>query len=424
MAAGVVVKNGFDRMNPPVKKQAAGVFDAYGGAINETAANYDEMMGNYRDILAGGTLNGSPGTYKPISVSTTRSGGGGTSGGESDAPSGVQNYVPAGIPASILYQPQVASAQINYAGQGKAPVTDYTGATVTGAAYNQSQDTTNALRNLQSLSNTGGYSDIDIQNIRERGISPIRSIYSSAQEGLGRQKALQGGYSPNQAAASAKMAREMSGQLSAASTKVNADLAESIARNKMQATEAYGSASSAENSRRAAIDQANAALQAQVERDNAAGRQRNTEFNTTNQLRIDADNAAGLADTNKFNVNNINDVNAANTAGYNQVNQYNADAANKVALENARGRNAVNSANSDRYIDVEKYNNGLIGQTNDERLKAMAGMTSLYGTTPALANTFGDQALKQQEINNRNAQAAAEIAAKNQQALLAAYGRG
>jgi hypothetical protein len=98
-----------------------------------------------------------------------------------------------------------------------------------------------AIANLAELSRTGGYSPEDLQNLRARAISPIRSVYSSAQQGLNRNKALQGGYSPNYAAASAKMAREQSEQLGGAMTNVNADIAGRVAEGRMNAASPYAS---------------------------------------------------------------------------------------------------------------------------------------------------------------------------------------
>jgi hypothetical protein len=89
-------------------------------------------------------------------------------------------------------------------------------------------------QNTANLAQTGGYSDADQAAIRERGISPIRSIYASAQQNVDRNKALQGGYSPNYGAVQAKMSRDMSTQIGDQTTKVNADLAQNIAQNKMQ----------------------------------------------------------------------------------------------------------------------------------------------------------------------------------------------
>lgn len=44
-------------------------------------------------------------------------------------------------------------------------------------SYTSSGDVSSALGNLKNFSDTGGYSNDDIKNIRERGISPIRSVY-------------------------------------------------------------------------------------------------------------------------------------------------------------------------------------------------------------------------------------------------------
>lgn len=77
-------------------------------------------------------------------------------------------------------------------------------------SYTGSPDVTSAMTNLKGLAETGGYSEQNINDIRARGISPIRSIYANAQRNLERQRVLQGGYSPNMAAATSKMAREQS----------------------------------------------------------------------------------------------------------------------------------------------------------------------------------------------------------------------
>lgn len=83
---------------------------------------------------------------------------------------------------------------------------------------------------FEEFSKTGGYSRDDIANMRARGVSPIRASYANAEREIGRQRSLQGGYSPNAVATRAKMAREQ-GQLGAdAVQNVEAGLAE--ARNK------------------------------------------------------------------------------------------------------------------------------------------------------------------------------------------------
>lgn len=89
------------------------------------------------------------------------------------------------------------------------------------------------MQNFGELAATGGYSEADKQNIRERGISPIRSIYASANRDVDRQKAIQGGYSPNYGAVKAKMARDLSSQIGDQVTNVNATLAQNVAQNRV-----------------------------------------------------------------------------------------------------------------------------------------------------------------------------------------------
>jgi len=63
---------------------------------------------------------------------------------------------------------------------------------------------------FEDFSKTGGYSAQDIANLRARGTSPVRAAYANAEREMGRQRSLQGGYSPNAFAAQARMAREQS----------------------------------------------------------------------------------------------------------------------------------------------------------------------------------------------------------------------
>jgi hypothetical protein len=143
------------------------------GRSNEADyGNYTDMMNMYRGIASGGGQGGS--------------GGGGGGGGA----------------VAQKYTPFLASY--------KDPFNSYAGFT--------------------EFSNTGGYSPADIANMRARGISPIRASYANAEREIGRQRSMQGGYSPNAIALQGRMAREQ-GQLTADATQnVEAGLAE--ARNK------------------------------------------------------------------------------------------------------------------------------------------------------------------------------------------------
>ena len=103
----------------------------------------------------------------------------------------------------------------------------------TRAANLSEQQYPELMNQWQGFAKTGGFSPEDLANIRARSISPIRSIYSNAQAGLQRQKALTGGYMPNFGAASAKMSREMSSAGADAATNAEAMIAELLQRGKL-----------------------------------------------------------------------------------------------------------------------------------------------------------------------------------------------
>jgi len=130
--------------------------------------------------------------------------------------------------------------------------------------YNQSEDSRKSLGTLNELSTTGGYGADDIANLRERGISPIRSVYASANRDIDRQKALQGGFSPNYTASKAKMARDMSSGIANQMTKVNADIAQQVASNRLAAAAPYASAAQSENELRNRYDTTGLQLQGQA----------------------------------------------------------------------------------------------------------------------------------------------------------------
>jgi hypothetical protein len=148
----------------------------------------------------------------------------------------------------------------------------------------------------QNFAQTGGYSPQDIANMRARGVAPIRAAYANAQQNIVRQRALQGGYSPNAIATQAKMAREQGQAMSDATQNVEAGLAQ--ARNQGQLAGLSG------------------------------------------MYGVEGQRLGANLDTSKFN----------------------AGAANQFALQRAQNQ-----------------------------LGALQGMTSLYGTTPGMASTFGNQ---------------------------------
>lgn len=103
--------------------------------------------------------------------------------------------------------------QTSGGGSGSPGGSPQSGGGFGGGVFNRNLNDYNDIYNRYSqFADTGGYSQQDLGNIRSRALSPIRSAYSSAQQGLERQRSLQGGYSPGMSTAISRMAREQ-GQL-------------------------------------------------------------------------------------------------------------------------------------------------------------------------------------------------------------------
>lgn len=113
--------------------------------------------------------------------------------------------------------------------------------------YTPNENYLSALSRLNALADTGGYSPTDIQALRERAISPIRSIYEGANRDIDRSRTLTGGYSPSYNVLKAKMARESSEQIARAMNDVNANLAERVAEGKRGAISQLASTTAGEN---------------------------------------------------------------------------------------------------------------------------------------------------------------------------------
>lgn len=206
-----------------------------------------------------------------------------------------------------------------YARNNANPLT-FSSITPQTAQYSRSGEVNESLSNLSELSKSGGYSDQGISDLRARGVSPIRSIYANAQRNLDRSRSLSGGYSPNYAATTAKMAREMSDKIGGALTDVNAGIAQNVASNRLSAAPAYAGAAERENEARTASERSNADI-------------------------------------------------------INQINQFNSQMAMNAKLTN-----------------------------RNNSMSAINGMTNLYGTTPALTKTFGDQVMQAKSSNQNQEQ--------------------
>ena len=249
-----------------------------------------------------------------------------------------------------------------------APTVSFNSITPQTAKYEQSNDVTNSLAKLSDLATTGGYDSAGIADLRARGVAPTRSIYANAQENVNRQRALAGGYSPSFNATQAKLARDESSQIGDITTNVNAGIAQNVATNRIAAASPYASASASANAEKARADQANAAIINQINEANSQG----------NFAASSANANLGLG-AKEFNTSTDAAISEANANRVNSTSQFNTDAALRAAMANRGGQ-----------------------------LGAIQGQASLYGTTPALTNTFGNQVIQagqlgqgQQQLNNQ-----------------------
>jgi len=282
---GMVVGDSLNILRPPPKPTYNFTpQSAYSASIPQTADDYDSIMGKYRDLYS----------------SAMR-------------PQGSQD---------------IGMLRNKYQNLLSSPGYQYQSYTPEKLAYKPTGDVTSAMSQLKELGETGGYSLADQAAIRERGISPIRSIYANAQRNMNRQKNLQGGYAPGFGAAATRMAREQSELIANQVTNVNAQLAEAIARGKLTAAPQYANLASTESGR-------------------------------------------------GFDADRLNVTNSANAAQMNAQGQLQAATLRSQEIQQALA-GLQSLQDSDRR-----------GQS--EALAAVEGMRGLYGTTPALAATFGAQ---------------------------------
>lgn len=130
-----------------------------------------------------------------------------------------------------------------------------------------------AMPGYREFAETGGYSPQDVQELRARGIAPIRAAYGNTMMEMDRARSLGGASgAPNYIAAASKAQREMPGQMADAMTGVNAGLADSVRQGRQfglsgmtNTGQAMGGLSSAEAGRDLQAQMANqgADLQAQ-----------------------------------------------------------------------------------------------------------------------------------------------------------------
>lgn len=230
-------------MMPPQKKKPTPVEDmykVYNAAVKQQGGDYDDIMGRFRSLYSDPNSN----------FSSNRS--------------LASEFTP--------YVPELAQ-------------------------YSKSPDTVDALSKLRGLSETGGLSEEDTRNLRARGVSPIRAMYSTAQRDMDRQRRLSGGYSPNYGAVTSRMTRDMSSQVADQMDKVNAGIAEMVQKGKLSSAPQYANAAQQESelANRFSLENANAKNEAarfntsnlfDLKFKDLANRRQDMESNNSNRMGI------------------------------------------------------------------------------------------------------------------------------------------
>ncbi len=248
----------------------------YGRGSEANYGDYTDIMNAYRGIASG---------------QGSSSGGGGGGGGGGAAPGGYSAFT-------------VSPGRASY----NDPFKSYAG--------------------MEEFSKTGGYSRDDIANMRARGTSPIRAAYANAEREMGRQRALQGGYSANAFASLGRMARERGQAGADAMQNVEAGLAEM--------------------------------------------RNRGRQFGLSGMAGIEGQRLGADVDLSKFNTGLDFEGQKYNASAYEGAQARNIGAAERAGAASAAGAAASRA----------------------DQLRALQGMTSLYGTTPGMSATFGNQLLQ------------------------------
>lgn len=415
---------GFGGVMPPpqTNNPLVNQYGLYNQAVQQQAGDYGNLMSNYQNLQNQAASASKPNIQAPnINASSYNA-----SGYNPATASNPNSYNPGQYSPERLANPQQYTPQ-SYNPQQYNPA-QYNPDQY---RYQESSDVNSSLSKLKELSTTGGYSDEDIANLRARGLSPIRSIYSSANRDVDRQRSLQGGFSPNYDAVKSKMARELSDSLANQITNVNAGIAQNVASNKLQAAPQYAGYAAQQSGlqNQIGMNNSNAVNQANQFNSNAANEagqfnagaaNQASQFNTgalnaaqlqniLNQINTDQFNTGAANQASQFNIGNQNQAQLANIANQMQTSQFNAGQANQAGQNNAQFQNqaqqfnsaAQNAAimqNAQNVLQSQLANQQGQNQNFDNQLAALNGQQGLYGTTPAMSALFGNQALSAADL--------------------------
>jgi hypothetical protein len=449
---GGLVRKEPEKRKPPFLFGDPSTFAA---AANQQGSDYDSIMKQYQSFINNVNNNGNRNSGIGGSGSGTLTSGSVSAGSPLRTSSVSFNPLDSG--RDITSSPVQSGNPLRYEDVRSNPIErprniEFNPLDPRTTDYNQSDDVTDSLGKLKELAETGGYSPQAIQDIRERNLSPIRSIYASGKQNLERQRSLSGGYSPNFNAVTASMARDQASQIGNITTRTNADIAQNVASNRLAAASPYAGYSARANDAKTSADQRNTDIINQINESNAGRKTSIDEFNTSmgvgvdkynrdTQLGVDVGNRDFRANTDRYNRDTQLGVDKYNSDKQLGVDERNRDVRLNIEKYNRDTQLGVDRDNRDSKLGVDKYNRDTqLGADRDNRdtqlgvdkfniedifrknmagkqmnqddinkiLEAIKGQASLYGTTPGLTSMFGNQVVQagqlgqgQQDINNR-----------------------
>lgn len=124
---------------------------------------------------------------------------------------------------------------------------------------------------------------------------------------------------------------------------------------------------------------------------------------------INADIAEKVNEGKKFAMSSLSPIRQRRDELAHQVELQNAAGVNRANEMNAAERARVEELNRQLLLDYERYNSGAASNDISQGLQAVSGAANLYGTTPALANMFGNQVLNSNAQNLQGQTAEANI---------------
>lgn len=123
------------------------------------------------------------------------------------------------------------------------------------------------------------------------------------------------------------------------------------------------------------------------------------ELGSTMSTNINAEVAKMVAAGKLSGMQSLSPILTGENTMQNQISQKNADTARETEMYNMDDERRVRDLNANMKMRTDERNTGIEGDNAATELSALSGKTNLFGTTPAMTNTFNNQVLQNQTAN-------------------------